>query len=55
MLFEFSAVAALVSSALLIQGSRAGFSERATPVITKCSNHESALTFDGDNSFGSRK
>jgi len=50
MLFKFSAVAALVSSALLVHASPADFTKRDTPlaqVITSCTNpNDVALTFD---------
>jgi len=50
MLFKFSAVAALVSSALLVQAFPANITERATPlaqVISSCTNpNDVALTFD---------
>jgi len=50
MLFEFTAIAALLSSALLVQASPAGFTKRDTPlaqVITSCTNpNDVALTFD---------
>jgi len=50
MLFKFSAVAALVSSALLVQASPAQLTKRDTPlaqVITSCTNpNDVALTFD---------